>query len=100
MVIEIGAPSSVATGVAVCCDPCLTIYVSEDALADVLDISPAAISGAVRYLAQVRMIRKERTGRYSLHGFCVRGDDAPHAGAHRCIPSLSAARNRVVVWKN
>ncbi len=46
-------------------------------LADVLDISPAAISGAVRYLAQVRMIRRERTGGSRRDVYVVQ-DDAWH----------------------
>ncbi|HMM93643.1 MarR family transcriptional regulator [Phycicoccus sp.] len=46
-------------------------------LVDLLDISPAAVSGAVRYLSQVRMIRRERE-RGSRRDVYVALDDAWH----------------------
>lgn len=46
-------------------------------LVELLDISPAAVSGAVRYLSQVRMIRRERE-RGSRRDVYVALDDAWH----------------------
>ena len=46
-------------------------------LVELLDISPAAVSGAVRYLGQVRMIRRERE-RGSRRDVYVALDDAWH----------------------
>jgi DNA-binding transcriptional regulator GbsR (MarR family) len=46
-------------------------------LATLLDISPAGVSGAVRYLTQVRMIRRERE-RGSRRDVYVVMDDAWH----------------------
>src|SRR4051812_36787593 len=46
-------------------------------LASLLDISPAGVSGAVRYLTQVRMIRRERE-RGSRRDVYVVMDDAWH----------------------
>ncbi|WP_299443193.1 GbsR/MarR family transcriptional regulator [uncultured Phycicoccus sp.] len=70
-------------------------------LADVLDISPAAISGAVRHLAQVRMIRRERT-RGSRRDVYVVQDDAWHDVLVQkdtlyrpLVAALAAAHDRV-----
>lgn len=46
-------------------------------LVDLLGISPAAVSGAVRSLLQVRMIRRERTGGSRRDVYVVQ-DDAWH----------------------
>ena len=46
-------------------------------LATVLEVSPAGVSGAVRYLTQVRMIRRERE-RGSRRDVYVVADDAWH----------------------
>ncbi len=46
-------------------------------LVELLDISPAGVSGAVRYLSQVRMIRRERE-RGSRRDVYVALDDAWH----------------------
>ena len=46
-------------------------------LAELLDVSPAGVSGAVRYLTQVRMIRRERE-RGSRRDVYVVMDDAWH----------------------
>ncbi|MBM6402885.1 transcriptional regulator TrmB [Phycicoccus sp. CSK15P-2] len=46
-------------------------------LVDLLEVSPAAVSGAVKYLGQVRMIRRERE-RGSRRDVYVVRDDAWH----------------------
>ena len=46
-------------------------------LTDLLDVSPAAVSGAVRYLTTVRMVRRERE-RGSRRDVYVVQDDAWH----------------------
>lgn len=70
-------------------------------LAELLDISPAAISGAVRSLIQLRMIRRERT-RGSRRDVYVVQDDAWHDVLVRkddmygpLIAALDAAHPRV-----
>ena len=58
-------------------------------LATLLDISPAGVSGAVRYLTQVRMIRRERE-RGSRRDVYVVMDDAWHDMLMQQRPDLRA----------
>ncbi|NHA66704.1 MarR family transcriptional regulator [Phycicoccus flavus] len=70
-------------------------------LVTLLDVSPAAVSGAVRYLAQVRMIRRERA-RGTRRDVYVVQDDAWHDVLMQkdqiyapILAALLAARDRV-----
>ena len=57
--------------------PGIEATLSRDELASLLEISPAGVSGGVRYLTQLRMIRRERE-RGSRRDVYVVMDDAWH----------------------
>jgi DNA-binding MarR family transcriptional regulator len=62
-------------------------------LSDALDVSPAAISGAVKYLAQVHMLHREREPGTRRDVYVVR-DDAWHdaiINVHRTYTPIQAA---------